>query len=82
MTPGKLHPWHHSPPEPSRAAREAHEEIERRGRIEQALEQLAEKVARVECLDELEKDEARDRALCDAVVRGAAGPRRLMSDEE
>lgn len=89
MTPGKFHPWH-AMPGPSRAARELHEEKERLGiieaarieRVASALVRLADGIEKIESLDELERDDARDRALCDAVVRGAAGPRRIVDDAE
>lgn len=80
-TPGRGHPWHDHLV-PSRAEQDRASERERVRRVEAALSLLAEKVARVECLDEIERDQERDRVLCDAVVRGAAGPRRLVSDAE
>lgn len=76
------HPWSHNLVLRSCAEEARADERERVHRVEAALSLLAEKVARVECLDELERDEARDQALCQAVVRSAAGPRRLMAADE
>ncbi len=75
------HIWRHNLVLRSRMEEDRSSERERVRRVEEALVRLADSVEKVEALDELEKDEARDRALCDAVVRSAGGPRRLASCE-
>lgn len=75
------HPWHHDLVLRSRMEEDRSSERERVRRVEAALVRLADTVEKVEALDKLERDEARDKALCEAVVRGGAGPRRLTDEE-
>jgi hypothetical protein len=83
------HPWRDHLV-PSRADQDRADERERVRRVEAervertaaALVRLADGIELVEALDPVERDEARDQALCQAVVRSAAGPRRIVDDAD